>query len=376
MPSYTMKNGRRRVRAAVTVKGKSKKKWFPDDSKDSFRKAAVWEDEQKEAMGVELVESQTPTVYCPTVHSWLTKYLSYVAPRVAKKTYDEKKGAARKFLAGMDPETPVKDLDLDIVADFLALQGEERSNNASNKDRKNLGTAWEWGRKFVTGFPKETGNLFSMVDKLPETRSPRYVPPEDDFWAVMAVAEGQDRVMLTTFLHLALRRNECFGMQWADLDFPNSTVKVGTKKRKGGSLEYDYLPLTEELRKTLLWWWENRPMKRTTHVFTQLYSSPSRWHEPGKPFITRQHWMKDICAQAGVPFFGYHAIRHLSATILFKAGYKLAVIQRILRHKSPSTTERYLQRLGLLDIKIDEQVFSPKKGILTPLTPLKSAIYS
>jgi integrase len=38
---------------------------------------------------------------------------------------------------------------------------------------------------------------------------------------------------------------------------------------------------------------------------------------------------------------------HLTATTLYKLGYEVATIQTILRHKSPSTTERYLKNLGL-----------------------------
>ena len=45
--------------------------------------------------------------------------------------------------------------------------------------------------------------------------------------------------------------------------------------------------------------------------------------------------------------FGYHAIRHLTASILYQKGYPLSVVQAILRHKNPNTTVRYLQTLGL-----------------------------
>jgi len=45
--------------------------------------------------------------------------------------------------------------------------------------------------------------------------------------------------------------------------------------------------------------------------------------------------------------FGFHAIRHLTASILYHKGYEVSVIQSILRHKSPTTTNRYLRSLGL-----------------------------
>ena len=45
--------------------------------------------------------------------------------------------------------------------------------------------------------------------------------------------------------------------------------------------------------------------------------------------------------------FGYHGIRHLTATELFHAGQPVSLIQSVLRHKNPNTTARYLHELGL-----------------------------
>jgi len=57
--------------------------------------------------------------------------------------------------------------------------------------------------------------------------------------------------------------------------------------------------------------------------------------------------MKRICGKAGVKAFGFHAIRHLSATVLYHNGKSLYYLQRFLRHKNPMTTQIYLQKLGL-----------------------------
>ena len=57
--------------------------------------------------------------------------------------------------------------------------------------------------------------------------------------------------------------------------------------------------------------------------------------------------MKRLCARARVKAFGFHAIRHLTASILYKMGQPVSVIQAILRHKSPNTTAIYLKSLGL-----------------------------
>ncbi len=105
--------------------------------------------------------------------------------------------------------------------------------------------------------------------------------------------------------------------------------------------------MTSELKGVLLRWWEDRPIKETTHVFGCLDNTPFCEGYYGKPFLKRTHFMRRMCDRAGVQRFGFHAIRHLTATILFHAGHPVSVIQRILRHKHPSTTERYLRDLGL-----------------------------
>jgi len=367
MPTYTTKNGRRVIRAAVMVDGISRKKWFSDDSKDTWRKAAEWEAVQKR----ELKTRTSPQEVTCTALTWLTAYLEYTAPRVGFKTIQEKQAACRKFIARAG-DVAVEKITASIAATHLAEQAALRSGHAANKDRKNLSHAWEWGRKFIKGFPATIGNPFAQADRLPETRQPRYVPSETDFWAVVDVCQGQDRVLLLTALHLALRRGELFALTWSDIDWGNNAVRIYTSKRKGGHREFDWLPMTTDIRKELRQWWEQRPIKTTTHVFTQIYASDSRWHQPGAPYKQRQHFMDSICKKAGVKPFGYHAIRHLSASILYKAGYPIAVIQRILRHKAPTTTERYLRRLGLLDLNIDDQVFS-RPGKVIPLQTKKTA---
>jgi integrase len=97
------------------------------------------------------------------------------------------------------------------------------------------------------------------VDKFPEVRFPRYVPPQEHFEKVLAHAQGQDRVMLMAILYLAARKNEIFRLQWKDVDFVNNRARLWTRKREGGNLEPDWVPLAGELKSQFLWWWEHRP---------------------------------------------------------------------------------------------------------------------
>ena len=72
--------------------------------------------------------------------------------------------------------------------------------------------------------------------------------------------------------------------------------------------------------------------------------------------------MERLCKKAGVRVFGFHAIRHLTASILYREGQPVAVIQSVLRHKSPQTTTRYLQSLGLKQTQEAMEAVMGKRG--------------
>jgi len=305
------------------------------------KEAQDWEAEMRR-QPVKDWNGKTATV---CIGDWAQLYLDYAKTKFSVKTYKEKRSMFERFQKEIDPTLPVDDLKPAAVLAYVMKQKEVRSGYAANKDRKNLVAGWHWGMKYMD--PPLPGLNPCLVERMPEVRKPRYVPPEEDFWKVYELVEGQDQVMLLTFLHLAARRGEVFRIQWADVDFGNNRVRLWTRKRQDGTYEYDWLPMTTELRKSLLWWWDNRPIKDTPYVFVCLDKLPCCEEYFGQPFTNRQHFMRRLCEDAEVPVFGFHAIRHLTASTLFKLGYEIGVIQTVLRHKSPNTTERYLRSIGL-----------------------------
>ena len=76
--------------------------------------------------------------------------------------------------------------------------------------------------------------------------------------------------------------------------------------------------------------------------------------------------MSGLCEKAKVKRFGFHSIRQLTASILYNLGYEVAVMQAILRHKSPNTTERYLKTHGIEKVRDALENLSRKKGEILP----------
>ena len=126
--------------------------------------------------------------------------------------------------------------------------------------------------------------------------------------------------------------------------------------------------MTLDLRQALLQWSEERLKQPTVdkeHVFVCLDQTPFCEKYYGQPFINRQHLMERLCKKAKVKQFGFHSIRHLIASILYKKGYTLAIIQAMLRHANPNTTARYIRSLGLEEIRgaLEEGLKGPAQVI-------------
>ena len=179
---------------------------------------------------------------------WANDYLTYARARFTAKTYNEKRFIFKRFFKIINPKLLVSELTVRQALAFLQKQAEDRSGYAANKERKNLLAAWSWGIKYMA---LPSPNPF-LVDKFPEKRQPRYIPPERDFWKVYDAAESQDKIMLLAYLQLAARRSEIFRLQWEDVDFGESQVRITTRKRQGGHMEEDWLPMLDELYAALL----------------------------------------------------------------------------------------------------------------------------
>ncbi len=312
--------------AQVRINGKKHRRTFPTKAE-----ALAWEVNQRENKEPALPSVQIRTV---SLADWATKYMNYAQVKFSAKTYDEKKRMFKMFFGSVDHQLLVNSLTSGMVLSYLQEQAESRSGYAANKDRKNLVAAWNWGMKYL-GLPSPNPCL---VDRFPEQRQTRYVPPEKDFWKVYEHAETeQDAVMFLAYLHLAARRSELFVLRWEDVEFSEQKIRLYTRKRKDGSLEFDWLPLTDDLYNALL---AHRQKAETDWVFPDPVIK--------KPYLQRRHWMKRVCGKAKVKHFGLHAIRHLTASILAKENVPMVDIQRILRHKNLATTERYIRRLDSL----------------------------
>ncbi len=300
------------------------------------RKDAVeWEAKTKAQLAN---QPQTQTQIVTDLGTFCNEYLDNARLRCVPHTYAKKQRICRRFLAYVG-NIPVEDVTPKLAQDYLNEQAETRSVGCYNDDYAHLRAAWSWGMR-ILDLPT---NPFAKIGRLPEEHRPQYTPTTEEILRVLAVANREERVFLNAYLMTGARKSEIFRWTWHDdVNFEQRKVRLGTRKTRGGSMSYEWLPMGDELYETLWGSWRNRPIRNSPYVFP---STHPRFY--GKPYVARHHFVKDLCQRARVTVFNYHALRRYVASVLADE-HKISskTIQRVLRHKNLSTTERYIKKIN------------------------------
>lgn len=274
---------------------------------------------------------QSKQKYSPSLKGVAVKYLAHCRARMQKNTWRAKASYYDRFLAWLKSDPPMGDISAGQLNEYLLhIQQSEGGTNA-NRHLKDLKALWNWAMRQES--LDINRNPCRYLDRFPEEKKPRYIPPSEDLDKVILVATQDDFDLLVCLRYTGARIGELLRLTWEDVNFEKRTITLCTRKRRGGQLQSDKLAMPETLFRTLDSRWQHRD-KDNPQVFR---------YAPN----TLRNLMRSLCDRAGVKQFGFHAIRHHVASILADSGKAtLGQIQRFLRHRRQGTTEHYLHELG------------------------------
>jgi site-specific recombinase XerD len=117
------------------------------------------------------------------------RYLADCKINYDKKTFDEKKYCLERFYNFVG-DVGVLDVDPTIILEFINERAKTKSNNAANKDRKNLKAFYSWVQEMHGTMYDPT----APIKKKPHEKQPRRLVAIKDILKVLLVAQGHDRV--------------------------------------------------------------------------------------------------------------------------------------------------------------------------------------
>jgi len=206
------------------------------------------------------------------------------------------------------------------------------------------------------------------VDALTEDEAVR-------FFNALLACDFEFRCVLQVLLTTGLRRGECLGLQWADIDFQNGTltvnrsttytpesgITVAQPKTAHSVRTIPVVPSTLSLLKQL------QKQQEQEHPATLLsgafvFSRPDAPFEPRDPSaITRR--MKRFVRSAGLPDVSPHDLRHSCASLLLSSGADIKSVQEILGHADASTTLNFYVKTDLKQMRNATEKYAQAFGL-------------
>jgi integrase len=270
----------------------------------------------------------------PTLLEIATSHLEGDKGNKSQSTFNAKQLAFKRLFESINPLTQATQVTKVALRKHFDKVGREVSPNSANADLTAVNRLYNWAIK-VDLIPDY--NPCKTLEKLRYDKPNKYVPPLSDFLKVLNATDTlADRLMLTLFYVTLARHREVLSLRWEDVDFEKGTVTLWTGKRKGGR-QADRIgidgPVLEMLKEHLA----ATGLSGGGYVF---FNARTR-----TKFDSRDDLLERLIKKAQVKRFTMHAIRHLAASNMAESGESLSVIQAMCRHKSTSTTDKYIRSL-------------------------------
>ena len=206
------------------------------------------------------------------------------------------------------------------------------------------------------------------VDALTEEEAMR-------FFDALLACDFEFRCILQVLITTGLRRGECLGLQWADIDFQNATltvnrattytpesgITVAAPKTAHSIRTIPVVPSTLSLLKQLQKQQEREhPATLLTGAF--VFSRPGDQFAPRDPSAITRH-MKRFVRSAGLPDVSPHDLRHSCASLLLSSGADIKSVQEILGHADASTTLNFYVKTDLKQMRSATEKYAKAFGL-------------
>lgn len=162
---------------------------------------------------------------------------------------------------------------------------------------------------------------------------------EEELARVIDETPEEWRLFIRFLAQTGVRIGEGIALRWGDVDFGARRVKVRRRIYKGQvdvpKSRYGVrdIPISTTLAQEL---WRWRAASANTADEAPLFPSRTGTHLNGENLLGR--FLKPAVIRAGVPWAGFHTLRHTCASMLFRAGWNAKQVQVVLGHHSPAFT--------------------------------------
>lgn len=212
---------------------------------------------------------------------------------------------------------------------MLEIKTEDRANATVNQTRALLSSVFNvaFEREIIEQSP------MSRVKKLVEQNQIERYLSDDELKRLMHVlanhqAHDIDNQIIVGIVEMLLltgaRKGEVLNLKWSDLDENNHLWKLNENK----SGKPRIIQLNTEAQQVI---------RKMSRKYLYVFANP----KTGLPFNDIRKTFQKILEAAQIENFRIHDLRHNFASMAVNNGCDIYVVQHLLGHASPTTTQRY-----------------------------------
>ena len=294
-------------------------------------------------------------------------YFAHQQTKITTVTYDNYERHWRLYLAPHLGAVRIVDITAPVIQQTIdRLVSERRSIEGIHMARVVLGQIFKFAilRGYAANNPLRTA-----PPQLPARSDDRTkVPSKDELRAIFAAVDqnpawnntmkGRTRVILLLATLTGMRSGEIRALQWENVDFENSEIKVRkafdrygqikSTKTKAGTRD---IPMAALVRQALREWKVSQPSNDDGWVFVTRFGKPfgqndlrslwtvALWHagltKGGDAAISSK---VNFRLRYGRPKYHFHALRHVAASLWIEQGMPLKELATYIGHTTVKTT--------------------------------------
>ena len=176
---------------------------------------------------------------------------------------------------------------------------------------------------------KVSGNPACLVEQRPEKNGRvRFLSPEEEVGLRAAIANRCPDHMpeLDITLNTGMRKSEQYSLDWSQVSFKRKRIQLEETKNGSGR----EIPMNKSCIAAMESLFTDRP--HDGRVCQSKY---------GRDLNDSRAWFERCVADARMPHFTWHCLRHTFISRLVMAGVDLRTVQELAGHKTISMTVRY-----------------------------------
>lgn len=268
------------------------------------------------------------------------------------------------IIAYFGPKKRLNQIDAEVVKRYIKYLNTEARTKAGKPYSKMsiqhhfnvLRAVLQYAKRFHYIRSEPCQDLNPKEKPRREAKKVDFLAPEDArrFLACLETEPLFWRVYLNVLITCGLRRGECTGLQWRDIDRDKLTLNIcrnvtidrnaPEKYRIGNTKtgEDRTVPLSPRVYALLMQLKHEQEARYSVKMFPTAFifcraSDPCKPQYPTEP--TR--WQRKFVKRHGLPDVSPHDLRHTAATLALESGASLKEVQQLLGHRDPATTMQF-----------------------------------